>query len=368
MVESLRQDKARVVSGEVHPGLYLVSDGAHCKDSKGIRSLISLGDDIFSSSTVIGSRFCAPDLLKIADYGDIVRVDYKSRTIRAVLSVKAKQNTLLVTEECDNLCVFCSQPPKPSGHFYEDALLALSNFQGGGVIGITGGEPTYFWNPFREFLAQAIKTCPEKSFHLLTHGRTFADINKAKELQKTGAIKKVLFGVPLHGPTAEIHDLITGVPGSFDETVAGLLNLAFCGASLEIRIVVNKYNYKLIGSIVEFVRARFRSVKPVIAIMQLEPVGWAKNRYDELYVSSDLQRTFLDSAIQISDRYDGQLTLFNYPLCHLTDSAQKLAAQSISDWKNYFPQACDLCTLRQECCGYFSSAKGSHIENPRPFL
>lgn len=368
MAEPLRQDKARIKFGQIHPGIYVVTERTADTYSREIRSLVSLGNDIYTSSELVGSKLWVPDLKTIASFGDIVSVDYKSKTIRTVLSANAKQNTILVTEECNNVCVFCSQPPKSGGHFYADALLAVTNFHSEGIIGITGGEPTLFWEPFISFLTEISRIKPDQNFHLLTHGRIFSNISKCRELQTTGSLKNLLIGIPLHGHTAELHDKISGVKGSFDETVSGLLNLAFCGAKLEVRIVVNRENYRSISSIIEFVRARLRTSGTLVAVMQLEPAGWAKNRYDELYVSADEQSDHIDKAINTSIKHGNDIVLFNYPLCHLSPLARQYAAKSISDWKNYFPTDCDMCTLRTTCGGFFSSARGSRIENPRPQL
>jgi His-Xaa-Ser system radical SAM maturase HxsC len=368
MVESLRKDKASIVSGDIHPGIYVISANTNSRLGNDIRALISLGSDIYSSSEVIGSKFLIPGLDKIAAWGDIVSVDYKSRTVRTILSKKANQNTILVTEECNNLCVFCSQPPKPSGNFYSDALLAISNFDGDGVVGITGGEPTLFWDDFILFFTEILRKKPDQTFHLLTHGRSFHEVDKVRELQSTGGLRNILFASPLHAANAGLHDKITGVAGSFDETLTGLLNLAFCGATLEIRVVVNRHNYKSIPQVVSFVRSRLRTANYIIALMQLEPTGWAKNRYDQLYVSADEQGEYLSEALTASTTYGQDIVLFNYPLCHVPTEARPYAARSISDWKNYFPAKCDLCTLRKDCGGFFASAKGRVIEDPRPEL
>ncbi|HDT6495332.1 TPA: His-Xaa-Ser system radical SAM maturase HxsC, partial [Klebsiella pneumoniae] len=53
---------------------------------------------------------------------------------------------------------------------------------------------------------------------------------------------------------------------------------------------------------------------------------------------------------------------------HLPERAWELAAQSISDWKNYYPKECDECTQKSSCTGYFSSSTGRFLQPPRPIL
>ncbi|HIG4184940.1 TPA: His-Xaa-Ser system radical SAM maturase HxsC, partial [Klebsiella pneumoniae] len=74
------------------------------------------------------------------------------------------------------------------------------------------------------------------------------------------------------------------------------------------------------------------------------------------------------SAIDAAHRSGIPLTIFNYPLCHLPERAWELAAQSISDWKNYYPKECDECTQKSSCTGYFSSSTGRFHQPPRPIL
>ncbi|ARN76294.1 His-Xaa-Ser system radical SAM maturase HxsC [Oceanicoccus sagamiensis] len=326
------------------------------------------GGDRFTTTRSVGNSFFSRELLSIVNEGDILEVNYKSSNIRVILSSAARQHTLLVTEDCNNKCIFCSQPPKPTGQFYDQVLLALSAFDQQGIFGITGGEPTYFWDDFVLFLKNTFLSNPDKDYHILSHGRVFSDEKKVKEIQGIGASKKVVFGIPLHGDSPELHDKITGVPGSFEETVKGLLNLAFSGFELEIRLVVNRYNYEKIPLIVDLIRAKFRAVNPVIALMQLEPAGWAKNRYDDLFVPADKQKEQLDAVISSCELHKTSLALFNYPLCHLPPIAHKYANKSISDWKNYFPSLCNSCSIKDDCCGFFYSAQGRHLDKPRPYL
>src|SRR5690349_1832081 len=43
--------------------------------------------------------------------GDVIRISRDYRTVRVLWRTAANQNSILLTERCDNLCVMCSQPP-----------------------------------------------------------------------------------------------------------------------------------------------------------------------------------------------------------------------------------------------------------------
>ncbi|TFU21633.1 His-Xaa-Ser system radical SAM maturase HxsC, partial [Proteus mirabilis] len=105
-----------------------------------------------------------------------------------------------------------------------------------------------------------------------------------------------------------------------------------------------------------------------ISIMNLEPVGWAKKNWDNLYISPDKYIENLNLAINMADISQLPIALFNYPLCHLPNSLWKYTIQSISDWKNYYPNECDQCKMKSHCGGYFSSSYGKYHQTARAIL
>ena len=142
----LRKDKFKIISPTIPFGLYKLIAGEHessiilpihfiYSDRESDSVEISIGqDNIYVLSLPLSARYL--------EKGDIIQVNKNS--IRVVLSKNADTNTLLVTEQCNNLCSFCSQPPKEVDDFYlyDQAIAALIEFNSSGQIGITGGEPT----------------------------------------------------------------------------------------------------------------------------------------------------------------------------------------------------------------------------------
>jgi hypothetical protein len=53
----------------------------------------------------------APDLAHL-DAGDIIGVPEDGRRVTVRWKNSARHNGLLLTEQCDNYCLMCSQPPK----------------------------------------------------------------------------------------------------------------------------------------------------------------------------------------------------------------------------------------------------------------
>ena len=367
MVEVTRPDIARLENSSLEPGLYLYGRGSRSENYPIDTIVHTAGGEFCTLSSE--ESFSSSNLSDIASAGDILRVDAKSNVARIVLSRSNVHNTLLTTDECNNRCLFCSQPPRESGSYFSEVQAALANFSGDGVIGLTGGEPTIFWEELLLLLENKETWVGDRKFHLLSHGRNFSNTGSVDELVKADFdFNKVLFGVPVHGHRADIHDHLTDVEGSYGETMNGLINLGYAGANLEVRIVVNSYNYQYLPDIVSRIISTLRYSNFFIAVMQLEPTGWARNRYSELYVSAETQSLYLQRAVSAAILAGTPISLYNYPLCHLHESLSSFAVQSISDWKNHFPKECNRCTLRGKCAGFFKSSATKAEEKVRPLL
>jgi His-Xaa-Ser system radical SAM maturase HxsC len=296
--------------------------------------------------------------------GDIVAISNNRKKIIGVLSSNAKQNTLLVTEKCDNLCSFCSQPPNdnPDTHLYVDAAYAIINFNTESVVGITGGEPLLGKRKFATFLDILNKAGNTSPLHILTNGRAFSDSDFCSEVVELASKRYILWGIPLHGHNHELHDKCVSMPGAFVETMQGLINLSYSGQSIELRTVVTKDNYKNLINISELVNSSF----PFIfthAIMNLEPKGWAKRNFDVLYISVKEQMPFISECVFNNSLKGLESMLFNYPLCETPKNIQKYYCKSISDWKNYYPAFCNSCPDKKDCGGFFSSSVGDYLNN-----
>lgn len=125
------------------------------------------------------------ELFESIEDGDIGIIN-NGNMIRVILSRKANHNTVLVTERCNNLCLFCSQPPKKINDDWllTQSALAIASFGLNGVVGVSGGEPLLYGDDFLHFIDFIIENSPDTALHVLTNGRKFADINFTQELAK----------------------------------------------------------------------------------------------------------------------------------------------------------------------------------------
>lgn len=370
MVEPIRQSALSYQSEHSFGGLFVI--GKSNAIDKNIPHLpvlspIESGDGTYNSKYVKTRQtenIVQIDNINLAfDKGDIVECDPRFHIARSVLSSKANTNTLLVTERCENRCTFCSQPPnqKDDSHLYTRAALSLINYNTQDIVGITGGEPTYNRNAFLTLLNTLAEfSCPTP-LHILSNGRNFADKDFASRVVSAAAGREILWGIPLYGHKASLHDAQVQSEGAFSSTLQGLLNLSeFCQA-IELRVVSTQENIEYLSYIVNFLAINAPFIN-VISIMNLEPKGWGRKNYSSLYVPVKKQNKSLIRAVEMARNYGLALRLFNYPLCLLDDELRSFAVKSISDWKNYFPEECNKCTMKSSCGGFFTSAAGQFIE------
>ena len=102
--------------------------------------------------------------------GDVLLVQPAQGVATRLIRKNSRHNTLLFTEQCDQLCVMCSQPPRRIEDswrikFYKQAVkLADPNV----TIGISGGEPTLQRELFFDFLDSITTSRPDITFHILS--------------------------------------------------------------------------------------------------------------------------------------------------------------------------------------------------------
>ena len=283
--------------------------------------------------------------------GDVVLLDPTRSTMQRLVRSASRHNTFLVTERCDQLCVMCSQPPKKShndnfAHFQKASLLAPRH----ATLGFSGGEPTLYKRELFELLEEVHDARPDLRFHVLTNAQHFDDADLP--FLSSSAGHSVQWGVPLYAAEAGLHDHIVGKVGAFERLLDGLGILCRSAAQVELRTVLTKLNAYKLPELARFV-VRFVPFAAPWAIMQLERVGYASSRWNELFYDNSLDFGPLASAIDIAKLSDVPVLLYNFPLCTVPPAYRAQAPATISDWKSKYLPACDGCGLRSSCGGFF---------------
>lgn len=281
--------------------------------------------------------------------------------------INSNDNSLFVTSQCNNRCLMCAQPPlnrDDIDFFFERNIRLIDNAPNGLTdIGITGGEPTLLQEKLVHLIKYIELRYPDSLIHILTNGRAFSDIQYTRMFVE---FSNLLFGIPLHSDFSIEHDAITQVKGSYIETMKGLYNLANIGADIELRVVINKMNYRRLPQLSEFIWRNLPFVAS-ISFMGLEDTGYSIKNHNKIWIDPIDYLVEIEKAVINLAEWNLDVSIFNIPLCLLKPSLYKFAKKSISDWKVTYIDTCSTCSKKNECCGLFSTSK-MQSPNIKPIL
>lgn len=282
--------------------------------------------------------------------GDVLLIDPRRQIAHRLIRAASPHNTFLVTEQCDQLCLMCSQPPKQNhedmfGHFLTAARLAPPGAQ----IGLSGGEPLLHKDDLFDFIDAVFSSRDDLSFHILTNGQHFERGDLAW-LRKHRA--RLLWGVPIYSDDPATHDEIVGKPGAFAQLAPNLSLLGLAGAALELRTVVLAQNAPGLPRLADFITLHL-PFAATWAIMQMERIGFGRMNWTRCFFDSSTDFASLGAAIDLMRARGQGASLYNFPLCTVPPAYRGLAMRSISDWKQKYLPACASCSLRDDCAGFF---------------
>jgi His-Xaa-Ser system radical SAM maturase HxsC len=306
-----------------------------------------------------------PELAYLAP-GDVIGLSPDGTQISVLWRRASHQNSILLTERCDNYCLMCSQPPRER----DDDWLLQRAFE---VVRLlppettdvlfTGGEPTFYGHRLLDLLAETLGRLPAAQVHLLSNGRRFADGSYASAYAAV-AEPRLMVGIPVYGAEEDLHDYVVQARGAFRETIRGILNLAERDQAVELRVVVHRLTAPKLVEIAEFIARNLPFVDQV-ALMGLEIMGLARANLGEIWIDPWDYRSELAEAAELLEAAHIRTYIFNHQLCLVDERVRHLAVSSISDWKNDYLPECDECDLRAQCGGFFTSAKyrrSAHIK------
>lgn len=300
--------------------------------------------------------------------GDIVRID-ELGNIEVLWECDSHQNCLFLTERCNCRCVMCPQPPqdRDSSVFLDQAEEVLNLLKGKQLSDccLTGGEPTLIGDRFFTLLRRCAVEHPEAFISVLSNGKLFAERSFTRKLSNIPR-ENCLFCISLHSELDILHDVIVGVPGSCSATQQGIYNLASFGFSVEIRIVISRYNYKYLVQFAEHIYNYFPFCAHCV-FMGLELHGCAAVHPEEIDVDPSEYGPFLRDAVLMLRRRGIPVSVYNIPLCMCPSEIRNAASRSISSWKNIWMEECSGCLEKDNCCGFFSTSVRIHKDFIKPF-
>lgn len=314
-----------------------------------------------------GPTIQLPDELAHVSADDIINVSSDGRRITVVWKSTAIHNSLLLTEQCDNYCLMCSQPPKSRDDFwlFDRAKRIVSLLPPSAKsLGLTGGEPTLHADGLIDLLEHCRDTTPWIGLHLLSNGRRFADFGFASRYADVGN-PDIMVGIPVYAPEPGLHDFVVQADGAFDDTIHGILNLASLGQRIEIRIVIQRHTVPVLRDLAVFISRNLPFVEQV-ALMGLEMTGLARPNSTEVWIDpADYQVELSEAAHTLAGAHIAT-RIYNHQLCVLDRTLWPFAVRAISDWKNDYLDLCQECAVRQACGGVFTTSGQRLSQHLRP--
>jgi MoaA/NifB/PqqE/SkfB family radical SAM enzyme len=283
---------------------------------------------------------------------------------------------LHLTYTCPERCVFCSEEHRmrdyrPYAVTWGRVASVLRTHAARGVknVHLTGGEPTIH-PKFVQTLLLAKKLGMRTSVG--TIGTRLAD--EAFAARALPLLDEALFS--LHAPTAELHDELTGRPGSFDTVTAALSTCVRLKPDFGayVNTVVTQRNVDVLGDTVALADALGARL---IVVSNTTPEGGGLTHYDALAVPLERLGAVLPEAPARAK--SAIVRFFGVPMCILGDRAMlsndlhwdprvtvewqsrpgKVVFDGLYNWapdrKRVHVQECGDCDRKAVCMGVFDA-------------
>jgi len=263
----------------------------------------------------------------------------------------------LAFKKCNNNCISCVADWNED-FTHETTEQILNKINGlpehKKIIGFTFGEPT-IRPDFFEIINKLVEK--GKTIQLLTNARMFSSNSFTSEFANIHNNHKDNFKISatLYGHSAKLHDSITRVNSSFDQSIAGIINLIRYNIMPEIRIVINKINYNSLDKIANFLKKQFSNYGLDITFINIDIIGNALINKENVFVNYPKIKPKIQKAVDIL-QHKFNLRLLNFPHCTLDQLYQKYAeGLDIDPRRIKYIEFCNDCSKRSACQGILKS-------------
>lgn len=233
--------------------------------------------------------------------------------------VKIKKTVIIPGYHCNNNCQFClnihkrnSIPQKTTLQIKKEMVEAKNS--GTTYLELVGGEMS-----IRPDIVDLIKFAKEQDFKTImmsTNGRMYSYENFAKKIVAAG-LNSLVFSI--HGHTAQLHDFLTQVPGSFSQLKKGLENIRKAGLkNIGSNTTIVKQNYKYLPQIGKVIydlgirNSEFIFVDP--------SYGAAHDEFYKFVPKISQAAPYIHQCLDIGKKHKIPHWAIRYvPLCYFTD-------------------------------------------------
>jgi len=163
-----------------------------------------------------------------------------------------KYKRIFLGPECNNNCLPCQEKNGSTDPDLSDIKARISRRNSFDSVELYGGEPTVRGDFFE--ILNAAQNEGYKRIKIVTNARAFANMDTALRTAESGCY---FFEIKVHHHEPAIHDYITQVSGSLQQTLQGIINLRTIDTLhdqpfnpfIHLRIPVSTQNYEHIGNV-----------------------------------------------------------------------------------------------------------------------
>ena len=224
-----------------------------------------------------------------------------------------------LTRCCNNRCAFClDTDSQDSTHVPVDQIreeIRAGRSQGATRLILSGGEPSL--HPSYIELIRLGRKLGFDKVQTITNGRMFAYPRFLRACLDAG-LGEITFSI--HGHDAELHDRLVGVPGAFEQAVAGLrAALADGRAVVNVDVCLNRQNIRELPRILDhFIGLGVREFD----LLHLIPFGRSFEQLEALAYEIDEAWPAVEYALKLSERPDLFIWFNRFPPAYLEGHEQ----------------------------------------------
>lgn len=282
------------------------------------------------------------------------------------------EDVVRVLFRCNQACRFCfvsTHLPDPDEARVRAAISDAA--RAGRAVALSGGEPTL--HPRLAELVALARAGGAPYVTLQTNATRLAEPGAARALREAGLEHAF---VSLHASRADVSDAITGVPGSFERTCAGIDALAAEGIRLELSFVLSRPNAGELAPVVRLAAARWPGAAVTLSFVTVSPdvVPRAQDllpRYSEVLPAI---AEGVAEARRLGVALGGYEAMSGLPLCLVPGSPERFLAlpavpEGLDGGEFADAEPCRGCDLRGRCHGVRRSYAELHgTDELRPFV
>lgn len=282
------------------------------------------------------------------------------------IDISNSKKAIMITTLCNNHCIMChSSTNYMADYSTREIIESIENTIDGSEreIQLSGGEPT-----LRKDLIQILEKIKELNssaeIQINSNGRMFYYKEFTRNISNLGIVSSIM--TDIHAHNAELHDKITQVKGSFNQTVRGIKNLLDENIKIRISILVNKLNYRFLPEIATFIKKDFKNVKVSFTYTWFVCNAY-KNR-GQLFVKVNDTAPYLEKAANILKE---NCIFMHFPICIFKPEYQNYVIKQsfVTDNREDYPsKECHKCKLKNKCGGIWKNYAQLKGEQFKPII